>query len=77
MATYITFKKGQQHIINGDTIDRQCVVVVPSLSPEEGEKRARALFGQQFDFEYYHPEWIRKVEKEGTLQFTRGYIYIN
>jgi len=77
MATYITFRKNQHHIIGNNIIDKNCIVVVPSLSPEEGQKKAQKLFGRNFHTEYYHSEWITEIEEKGTLQFSRGYIYID
>ena len=53
MKTYVTFGQTHVHHIDGKIFDKDCVAVIPAESPEEGRRKAFALFGPTFCFEFY------------------------
>lgn len=67
MKTYVTFGQAHVHVINGKTLDKDCVAIV------EGDRETVfKLFGQKFCFEY--PEYLWDGSR--LKYFPRGYVEI-
>ncbi len=68
MKFYISFGQVHTHSVNGQTIDKDCIVEISEPSMIEARKRAFKLFGRKFftvynhapDMEYY-PRGIIKI----------------
>ena len=72
MKTYITFGQDHVHAVAGKTIDKDCVAVIESNSPEEGRAKAFEIFGPKFCMEYPEEYW-----KEDSMKYyPRGYIEV-
>ena len=72
MKTYVTFGFDHIHVIDGKTLDHDCVAVIESGSASEGRKKAFELFGRKFSFEYPETCW----DEDKMSYFPRGYVYL-
>lgn len=51
--TYITFGQTHTHSVNGVTLDKDCVLAIPSETEGEGRARAFELLGSHWCFSYF------------------------
>lgn len=66
--TYITFGQTHTHSVEGLTLDRDCVLAIPSESEGEGRARAFELLGPRWCFSY----WDRDFDLDTLRYFPRG-----
>lgn len=69
---YVTFGQDHTHRVNGQTIDRDCVVVFDAENYIEGRTKAFILFGNKFFSDYHDMEW----DETKLHYYPRGYIYL-
>ena len=67
---YVTMGQIHVHSIDGNMIDKNCVVRFKCNSCNEGRNKAMELFGRKFCFTYFDTDW----NEEDMKYYPRGYI---
>lgn len=67
---FITFGQKHVHSINGKTLDKDTVAVIPAKTYTEGREKAFEYFNGVFCFSYFESEWT----PSDIEWFPKGYV---
>lgn len=73
MKTYLTFGQTHTHTLQGNTLDKDIVMVIHSNTWEEARKKAFDLFNGVFATTYSEEDW---KYVDAPRHFYRGYIHL-
>ena len=71
--TYVTFGQSHVHVINGHTLNKDRVAVIPCTNAAEGRAKAFEFFGPKFFTTYFDTAW---KEEEMLKYFSGGYVEV-
>lgn len=69
---FVTMGQSHTHSVDGQTINKDCVVTFEANSEEEARAKAFELFGSKWCFLYYGAQW----DPADMHYFPRGYVHI-